>query len=244
MIYKVFDINTRKTYYIGDDPYLHQNELYLPDKNYIIFGDEFTAQKLLDQIRKIFIEKNIDQFTCYKEFPAGSNTSFSTSLSTEIENCNTIYYVFNPVFGAHVQCLSLEEAKDTQEKIKQEFCDFQNIRYTIFESIEELKQEFTSLIPIRVTHSKTIQYNETTLNIYHTKKGEGLPAHEHTFNHATVCVSGSCLVKTQNQEIVLTKDSDLIDLDANKWHEITALEDDTIFINIFPSNLANNHDSY
>ena len=63
-------------------------------------------------------------------------------------------------------------------------------------------------------------------------KGEGLPKHEHAFNHLTMCVAGSCVVRKENVEIVLTKNDSAVDLPANQWHEIEALENNTIIINM------------
>lgn len=244
MIYQIVDIIQNKLNYVVSNKDSYNQVIDLPNTNEVIIGDKETAEYLLNNIRNTFLEKNIEQFTCYKEFPIGSNINFAANLDEELANTEATYFVFNPITGSHVLCDNLDEAKETQLKIKQDFCDFQGITYRVFENLAELKKEFMQIIPVRASVTKTFQYNGTTLNLYHTKKGEGLPAHEHTFNHATVCVQGSCLVKTQNQEIVLTKNSDLIDLGAHKWHEITALENDTIFINIFPSNLAQDHDSY
>ena len=73
-------------------------------------------------------------------------------------------------------------------------------------------------------------------NIYHANKGEGLTKHEHSFNHATVCQSGSCLVSLEGRSYTIDKNSQPLDLPANQWHEIEALEDNTVFVNIFAEN--------
>jgi quercetin dioxygenase-like cupin family protein len=78
-----------------------------------------------------------------------------------------------------------------------------------------------------------VEQNGTTLQVFHAKKGEGLPKHEHLFSHLTFCHSGSCLVKKDNKELRMTKDTQPVNLAANEWHEIEALEDDTIFVNVF-----------
>ena len=76
-------------------------------------------------------------------------------------------------------------------------------------------------------------YSGTQLNVYHANKGEGLPKHQHNFNHATVCHVGSCVVRVKGKEIIMNCNSQPIDLPANIDHEIEALEDGTVFVNIF-----------
>lgn len=76
-------------------------------------------------------------------------------------------------------------------------------------------------------------YDGAQINKYHANKGEGLPKHEHQYAHATMCCNGSCVVRKENKEVILTKDSSPINLVANEWHEIEALEDGTVFVNIF-----------
>lgn len=73
----------------------------------------------------------------------------------------------------------------------------------------------------------------TTLNVYHANKGEGLPSHEHRYSHLTMCHAGRCIVKKENRELVMTKDTQPVNLIANEWHEIEALEDGTVFVNVF-----------
>lgn len=82
-----------------------------------------------------------------------------------------------------------------------------------------------------VTHS--FQYAGVTMNVYHIKQGEGLPMHEHTFKHATVCHAGSCVVRVKGREIVMQPGTQPLDLPADIPHEIEALEDGTVFTNIF-----------
>jgi len=76
-------------------------------------------------------------------------------------------------------------------------------------------------------------YDGTQLNVYHANKGEGLPRHEHAYSHATMCNAGSCVVRVKDKELVMTKDTQPVNLIANKWHEIEALEDNTVFVNVF-----------
>jgi quercetin dioxygenase-like cupin family protein len=79
----------------------------------------------------------------------------------------------------------------------------------------------------------TVIQDGTTLNIFHANKGEGLPAHEHTYAHLTMCHAGSCVVRKEGRELVMTKDTQPVILVADEWHEIEALEDETVFVNVF-----------
>jgi len=81
------------------------------------------------------------------------------------------------------------------------------------------------------THSFT--YDGAQLNVYHADKGQGLPKHSHGFSHATMCNSGSCLVSLEGRSYTIDKNSTPLNLPANEWHEIEALEDNTVFVNVF-----------
>ena len=76
-------------------------------------------------------------------------------------------------------------------------------------------------------------YVGTLVQVYNANKGEGLPKHEHSYPHATFCTAGSCVVRKEGKEVVLTKVSRPLNLPANQWHEIEALEDGTVFVNMF-----------
>ena len=79
----------------------------------------------------------------------------------------------------------------------------------------------------------TFNYDGAVLNIFHANKGEGLPRHDHAYAHATFCAAGSCIVRKQKGEYVFTKDTQPANLVAGEWHEIEALEDGTVCINVF-----------
>lgn len=81
--------------------------------------------------------------------------------------------------------------------------------------------------PRRVFTYKGVRTSEYLLNT-----GEGLPKHDHPHNHSTMCVTGSYVVRKQNVERVLTPQDTVVDLVANEWHELEALEDNTIVINM------------
>jgi quercetin dioxygenase-like cupin family protein len=86
----------------------------------------------------------------------------------------------------------------------------------------------TALIP---KHSFT--YDGAQLNVYHANIGEGLPKHIHTFSHATMCNAGSCLINLEGRSHIINKNSTPLNLPAGEWHEIEALEDGTVFVNVF-----------
>ena len=72
-----------------------------------------------------------------------------------------------------------------------------------------------------------------TSNVYHANKGEGLPRHSHVYSHLIFCHSGSCLVSKEGRSLTMTKDTQPVNLVAIEWHEIEALEDNTVFVNVF-----------
>ena len=78
-----------------------------------------------------------------------------------------------------------------------------------------------------------VTYDGATLNVFHANKGEGLSRHEHVYAHLTVCHSGSCVIRKEGIEKVIDKYTQPINLKANEWHEIEALEDETVFVNVF-----------
>lgn len=84
-----------------------------------------------------------------------------------------------------------------------------------------------------ITPRFVVTQDGTTLNIYHAAKGEGLPKHDHIYSHLTICLAGSIIVRKENKELVMTKETQPVNLVANEWHEIEAIEDGTVFINVF-----------
>lgn len=88
-----------------------------------------------------------------------------------------------------------------------------------------------SVVAIPPAH--TFTYDGTQLNIYHANKGEGLPQHSHTYAHAAVCHAGRCIVRKEKKELIMDKMTQPVNLVANEWHEIEALEDNTVFVNVF-----------
>jgi quercetin dioxygenase-like cupin family protein len=80
-------------------------------------------------------------------------------------------------------------------------------------------------------HSFT--YDGAQLNVYHADKGQGLSKHAHGYSHATICHNGSCLVSLEGRSYTIDKNSQPLNLPAGEWHEIEALEDGTVFVNVF-----------
>lgn len=86
---------------------------------------------------------------------------------------------------------------------------------------------------IQVTPYHSFTYDGAQINVYHANRGEGLARHEHRYSHATMCNAGSCVIRKENLELLITKETQPVNLKANEWHEIEALEDSTVFVNIF-----------
>jgi quercetin dioxygenase-like cupin family protein len=76
-------------------------------------------------------------------------------------------------------------------------------------------------------------YDGTTVRVYLANKGEGLSKHQHLYSHGISCLGGSCVVRKEKVERVMQLGSDPLNLVANEWHEIEALEDSTTFITVF-----------
>ena len=86
---------------------------------------------------------------------------------------------------------------------------------------------------VNIVPAHNVTYDGATVNIYHADKGQGLSRHQHAYSHLTMCHAGSCAVRKEGRELIMTKDTQPINLIADGWHEIEALEDDTVFVNIF-----------
>lgn len=87
---------------------------------------------------------------------------------------------------------------------------------------------------IQIAPNHVFTYDGVMLNVFHANKGEGLPMHGHLYSHAVMCNSGSCLVSLENgKSIVMTKETQPVNLIAGIKHEIEALEDGTVFVNVF-----------
>jgi len=86
---------------------------------------------------------------------------------------------------------------------------------------------------INILPKHQFTYDGTQLNVYHANVGEGLVKHSHNFSHATMCNAGSCLVTLEGRSYVINKNSQPLDLPNNEWHEIEALENNTVFVNVF-----------
>jgi quercetin dioxygenase-like cupin family protein len=84
-----------------------------------------------------------------------------------------------------------------------------------------------------VTPKHDMTYGGAVVRVYHADKGEGIPMHSHAYSHATICMAGSCKLMQEGNEVITTKNSTPVNLLAGKWHEIEALEDGTVFVNVF-----------
>ena len=80
--------------------------------------------------------------------------------------------------------------------------------------------------------TQQFSFNGVSFSVYHVNKGEGISRHEHDFNHLTICHSGSIVIRKENKEVIANKESGAFNLPANQWHEIEALKDNTVFVNI------------
>jgi quercetin dioxygenase-like cupin family protein len=75
--------------------------------------------------------------------------------------------------------------------------------------------------------------------VYHANKNEGIGKHNHDYNHITICHNGAIKVIKEDFEKILTKNDNGVNLKAGEWHEIKAIEDNTVFVNISPITYKN-----
>ena len=87
-----------------------------------------------------------------------------------------------------------------------------------------------------VTPKNTVTYDGAIINTFHANIGEGLPRHDHAYTHLTLCAAGSLIIRKENLEHRMDKNSTPVNLKAAEWHEVEALEDGTVFINVFAEN--------
>ena len=85
----------------------------------------------------------------------------------------------------------------------------------------------------QVMPSHVFSLQGATCSVHHANKGEGLPMHSHIYDHTSVCVSGSCVLRKDGKELVINKYSQPVLLTAPNSHEIESLEDGTCFVNMF-----------
>lgn len=78
-----------------------------------------------------------------------------------------------------------------------------------------------------------VTYDAAVVQIYHADRGQGIPKHEHVYSHLTMCHAGSCAIRKQGIEKIITKNDQPVNLLADGWHEIEALKDGTVFVNVF-----------
>jgi len=78
--------------------------------------------------------------------------------------------------------------------------------------------------------------NGVTSHIFHADKGQGLPKHDHVYAHAIYVCSGKIKVRKEQQEYIFGKLDQPVMLKSHEWHEIEALEDNTVFVNVFAEN--------
>jgi quercetin dioxygenase-like cupin family protein len=83
----------------------------------------------------------------------------------------------------------------------------------------------------RTAHDVT--YDGVTVRVFHANKGQGIPKHQHIYAHLTMVHAGSLMARKEGKELLMTKDTQPVNLLGNEWHELEALEDGTVFVNVF-----------
>jgi len=79
-------------------------------------------------------------------------------------------------------------------------------------------------------------FNGNTFVVYRADLGEGLPLHDHTFNHITIVLEGEIEVSDGAAvSVVLNARNGPIEYRAGRKHAITAKQDGTRFMNVSPT---------
>lgn len=68
---------------------------------------------------------------------------------------------------------------------------------------------------------------------YVCARGEGLPRHQHDVDHLTIVAAGRILARTDDRTVERGPTDPPILFRAHRAHEIEALEDDTVVLNVF-----------
>jgi quercetin dioxygenase-like cupin family protein len=68
---------------------------------------------------------------------------------------------------------------------------------------------------------------------YDLARGEGLPVHQHDVDHLTVVAAGRIVARTDTRTLEVGPNDKPILFRAGRAHEIEALEDGTVVLNIF-----------
>lgn len=84
-----------------------------------------------------------------------------------------------------------------------------------------------------VAPKHSFEYDGTRINVYHVNIGQGLAKHDHLYTHATICYAGKLKVTKENFELIMTKETQPVLLKEGEWHELEAIEDGTVFSNVF-----------
>lgn len=84
---------------------------------------------------------------------------------------------------------------------------------------------------VQIKHQVT--HDGTVLRVYHGNRGEGIRKHSHAYSHLTMCHAGSILVTKEGKSLVMTPETQPVNLTADEWHEIEVIENETVFVNIY-----------
>lgn len=69
---------------------------------------------------------------------------------------------------------------------------------------------------------------------YACARGEGLPRHQHDVDHLTIVAAGRIVARTDERTLERGPGDPPILFRAHRAHELEALEDGTVILNVFP----------
>lgn len=79
----------------------------------------------------------------------------------------------------------------------------------------------------------SFDFDGVRVDTFHCDADTGHPKHVHNYDHVTQVYSGRILVRTAEKEFEMTKHTKPVKFPADHWHELEALEDNTVFSNFF-----------
>lgn len=75
--------------------------------------------------------------------------------------------------------------------------------------------------------------NNVLFQTFHVNTGEGINSHTHDYSHVTICHAGKIRITKSHVQVEMDKNTPAVMLKGEEWHQIEAIEDNTVFVNVF-----------
>jgi len=94
-----------------------------------------------------------------------------------------------------------------------------------------MRYEPTPIIEKEPAHQMNV--NGVLVQSFYVNNGEGVNNHEHDYSHVTLCHSGKIRITNSYVQVDMDSNTPAILIKGDEWHQIEALENNTIFISVF-----------